>query len=184
MTLCFASDVARFRADSSAPCFDIFRRSQKLVALDSIRSNKGTRRSRRVRENGDRRGWVWDGGGRKGGRFRVSIRVSSGSELSYRHHKPTLLTPPRFPPPNLPPTTASAVLESGAKLLFGGKPLGGDGAGKIPSVYGAWEPTAVFVPLKEMLRPEHFGLCTKEIFGPFQVRYRGGGEEFKRISVP
>lgn len=54
-------------------------------------------------------------------------------------------------------------------MLFGGKPLGGD-ASKIPSVYGAWEPTAVFVPLKEMLKPENFALCTTEIFGPFQVR--------------
>lgn len=53
-------------------------------------------------------------------------------------------------------------------MLFGGKPLGGD-ASKIPSIYGAWEPTAVFVPLKELLKPENFTLCTTEIFGPFQV---------------
>lgn len=55
-------------------------------------------------------------------------------------------------------------------MLFGGKPLSSEGAEKIPAVYGAWEPTAVFVPLKEMLRsPETFALCTTEIFGPFQV---------------
>lgn len=41
----------------------------------------------------------------------------------------------------------------------------------VPKVYGAWEPTAVHVPLKEMLKPENFGLCTTEIFGPFQVRF-------------
>lgn len=55
-------------------------------------------------------------------------------------------------------------------MLFGGKPLSSENAKKIPTVYGAWEPTAVFVPLKEMLRsPENFALCTTEIFGPFQV---------------
>ncbi|CAM9710911.1 unnamed protein product, partial [Ectocarpus sp. 8 AP-2014] len=58
---------------------------------------------------------------------------------------------------------------SGAKVLFGGKPLSSEKAEKIPAQYGAWEPTAVFVPLKEMLKsPESFALCTTEIFGPFQ----------------
>ncbi|CAN0551595.1 unnamed protein product, partial [Ectocarpus sp. 12 AP-2014] len=58
---------------------------------------------------------------------------------------------------------------SGAKVLFGGKPLSSEKAKKIPAQYGAWEPTAVFVPLKEMLKsPENFALCTTEIFGPFQ----------------
>ena len=62
-------------------------------------------------------------------------------------------------------------MTSGAKVLFGGKPLSSEGAKKIPAVYGAWEPTAVFVPLEEMLRsPESFALCTTEIFGPFQAR--------------
>ncbi|CBJ33088.1 Aldehyde Dehydrogenase [Ectocarpus siliculosus] len=59
---------------------------------------------------------------------------------------------------------------SGAKVLFGGKPLSSEKAKKIPAQYGAWDPTAVFVPLKEMLKsPENFALCTTEIFGPFQV---------------
>lgn len=58
----------------------------------------------------------------------------------------------------------------GAKVLFGGKPLSSENAKKIPAVYGAWEPTAVFVPLEEMLKtPENLALCTTEIFGPFQV---------------
>lgn len=61
---------------------------------------------------------------------------------------------------------------SGAKVLFGGKPLSSETARKIPGVYGAWEPTAVFVPLKEILRsPENFALCTTEIFGPFQASH-------------
>ncbi|CAM9559491.1 unnamed protein product [Ascophyllum nodosum] len=58
---------------------------------------------------------------------------------------------------------------SGAKVLFGGKPLSSEKAKKIPAVYGAWEPTAVFVPLSEMLKPDNFGACTTEVFGPFQV---------------
>jgi len=54
----------------------------------------------------------------------------------------------------------------GSRLLFGGKELGSH---SVPEVYGAIEPTAVFVPLEEMLKDEHFDLCTSEIFGPFQV---------------
>ena len=60
----------------------------------------------------------------------------------------------------------------GARLLFGGKPLTGH---TIPGVYGAIEPTAVFVPLEQALKPEHFGKVTTEVFGPFQVR-RGASE--------
>jgi len=61
----------------------------------------------------------------------------------------------------------SRLLEiPGAKLMFGGKELENH---NIPEVYGAVEPTAVFVPLKEMLKDEHFGVCTTEIFAPFQV---------------
>eukprot|EP00300_Choanocystis_sp_HF-7_P030862 c39844_g1_i1.p1 GENE.c39844_g1_i1~~c39844_g1_i1.p1 ORF type:complete len:562 (+),score=134.79 c39844_g1_i1:44-1687(+) len=55
----------------------------------------------------------------------------------------------------------------GARLLFGGKPLTGH---SIPAKYGTLEPTAVFVPLHEMLKTsEVFNLVTKEIFGPFQI---------------
>lgn len=54
----------------------------------------------------------------------------------------------------------------GARLLFGGRPLTGH---SIPDVYGAVEPTAVYVPLEEALKEEHFGAVTTELFGPFQV---------------
>jgi 1-pyrroline-5-carboxylate dehydrogenase len=54
----------------------------------------------------------------------------------------------------------------GAKLLFGGKALEGH---NIPERYGAVEPTAVFVPIEEMLKPENFEVCSTEIFAPFQV---------------
>lgn len=57
----------------------------------------------------------------------------------------------------------------GAYVAFGGKPLGGPGADAVPKIYGLMEPTAVFVPIQEMLKPENFGSCMTEIFGPFQV---------------
>lgn len=39
----------------------------------------------------------------------------------------------------------------------------------IPKKYGAIEPTAIFVPLRELIKPANFALATTEIFGPFQV---------------
>jgi hypothetical protein len=54
----------------------------------------------------------------------------------------------------------------GSKVLFGGEPLENH---SIPEVYGAFKPTAVFVPLVEILKSDNFELVTKEIFGPFQV---------------
>lgn len=57
---------------------------------------------------------------------------------------------------------------AGAKVLFGGKPLEGH---TIPACYGAIQPTAIFVPLKQMLDPKHFPLVTTEVFGPFQVTF-------------
>lgn len=53
----------------------------------------------------------------------------------------------------------------GARLLFGGQALDGHA---IPSVYGAYEATAVEVPLTA-LAGAHFDLVTTELFGPFQV---------------
>ena len=55
----------------------------------------------------------------------------------------------------------------GASMAFGGTPLQGH---SIPPQYGAIAPTAVFVPLREMVKPENFGLATTEVFGPLQVR--------------
>lgn len=54
----------------------------------------------------------------------------------------------------------------GTKVLFGGKEIEKH---NIPKVYGAVVPTAVFVPLREFLKPENFDLCVTEIFGPFQI---------------
>ncbi|MFQ6624303.1 hypothetical protein Gotur_003369 [Gossypium turneri] len=70
--------------------------------------------------------------------------------------------------------TTEAMLEhkkkllqiSGSKLLFGGEPLENH---SIPSIYGAIKPTAIYIPLEEILKPANYELVTKEIFGPFQI---------------
>jgi 1-pyrroline-5-carboxylate dehydrogenase len=36
-------------------------------------------------------------------------------------------------------------------------------------VYGAIQPTAVFVPLEQILKEDHFELAVTEVFGPVQV---------------
>ncbi|XVE56986.1 hypothetical protein DITRI_Ditri04bG0055300 [Diplodiscus trichospermus] len=54
----------------------------------------------------------------------------------------------------------------GSKLLFGGEPLENH---SIPSVYGAMKPTAIYIPLEEILKEANYELVTKEIFGPFQI---------------
>ncbi|KAJ6293938.1 hypothetical protein OIU76_022084 [Salix suchowensis] len=64
----------------------------------------------------------------------------------------------------------------GSKLLFGGKPLEKH---SIPSIYGALKPTAIYVPLEEILRAKNYELVTREIFGPFQVI-----TEYKKDQLP
>lgn len=54
----------------------------------------------------------------------------------------------------------------GAKVLFGGEALENH---TIPSVYGAIKPTAIYVPLEEILKDKNYELVTREIFGPFQI---------------
>ncbi len=59
------------------------------------------------------------------------------------------------------------LLLAGARLAFGGKELQNH---TVPKVYGAIEPTAVFVPLKEILKDQDtFKTVTTEVFGPLQV---------------
>ncbi len=64
-----------------------------------------------------------------------------------------------------------------AKLLFGGKPLERH---TIPDCYGAWEPTAVDVPLAAVAG-EHFDIVTTELFGPFQVVVRYGDNDVSTV---
>ena len=81
--------------------------------------------------------------------------------------------------PTLSVTTAAvrahvdALLRvEGARLLFGGRELEGH---TIPPQYGAFEPTAVFVPLEAMVRDAGvFALATTEVFAPVQVVTRYG----------
>ncbi|RVW90512.1 Delta-1-pyrroline-5-carboxylate dehydrogenase 12A1, mitochondrial [Vitis vinifera] len=54
----------------------------------------------------------------------------------------------------------------GSELLFGGKALENH---SIPPIYGALKPTAIYIPLEEMLKDGNYELVTREIFGPFQV---------------
>lgn len=54
----------------------------------------------------------------------------------------------------------------GSKLICGGKEIENH---NIPEMYGAVHPTAVYVPLEEMLKTQYYDLCTTEIFAPFQV---------------
>lgn len=100
--------------------------------------------------------WVW------GGLFEVLANLAGKRQLSNLTIGPVLTW------------TTEAMLNhvqrlleiDGSKLLFGGKPLTGH---SIPSKYGAIEPTAVFVPLEEIMRVENFALVTSEVFGPVQV---------------
>lgn len=55
---------------------------------------------------------------------------------------------------------------SGSRLLFGGEPLKNH---SIPPIYGALKPTAIYIPLEEILKEANYELVTKEIFGPFQI---------------
>lgn len=54
----------------------------------------------------------------------------------------------------------------GASLAFGGKPLEGH---TIPECYGAFQPTAVRVPIESLMDPDAFKTAITELFGPFQV---------------
>ena len=65
----------------------------------------------------------------------------------------------------------------GAELLFGGSPLSGH---SIPDCYGAFEPTAVQVPLATLCDGQ-FELVTTELFGPFQVVVRYGDDDIDTV---
>ncbi len=65
----------------------------------------------------------------------------------------------------------------GTELLFGGKPLTGH---SIPDCFGAWEPTAIRVPLAELTRCSS-GLLTRELFGPFQVVTSYGDDDLPEV---
>lgn len=67
----------------------------------------------------------------------------------------------------------------GSELLFGGKALENH---SIPPIYGALKPTAIYIPLEEMLKDGNYELVTREIFGPFQVIKREHCTKLDHIS--
>ncbi|XP_042499447.1 delta-1-pyrroline-5-carboxylate dehydrogenase 12A1, mitochondrial [Macadamia integrifolia] len=64
----------------------------------------------------------------------------------------------------------------GSKKLFGGEALENH---SIPNIYGAIKPTAVYIPLEEILKDKNYELITTEIFGPFQII-----TEYKQNELP
>ena len=63
----------------------------------------------------------------------------------------------------------AALLEiPGATIAFGGTLLPSK-EHSIPSCYGSWNPTAINIPIKQLLKKKYFTLCTTEIFGGFQI---------------
>ena len=62
--------------------------------------------------------------------------------------------------------------------MYGGNPLKNH---TIPAIYGSWEPTAVYVPLKHFRGPKKLKLLTTELFGPFQIICEYGNHEEERV---
>lgn len=71
----------------------------------------------------------------------------------------------------------SVLAVPGSELLFGGRPLAGH---SIPECYGAWQPTAVRVPL-QALQGASFDVVTRELFGPFQVVVTYGDRDLDAV---
>ena len=65
----------------------------------------------------------------------------------------------------------------GTELLFGGNSLENH---SIPACYGAFQPTAISVPL-EQFSSEHFDLLTRELFGPFQLIVTYGDHDISAL---
>ncbi|MEQ8205080.1 MAG: aldehyde dehydrogenase family protein [Woeseia sp.] len=71
-----------------------------------------------------------------------------------------------------------AVLEiPGTELIFGGSQLSNH---NIPDSFGAYEATAVRVPIQAFFG-HHFDLLTTELFGPFQIIVSYGNEELDAV---
>jgi 1-pyrroline-5-carboxylate dehydrogenase len=65
----------------------------------------------------------------------------------------------------------------GSSLLFGGAGLSGH---SIPECYGAYQPTAVQVPVSAVAG-DQFDLVTTELFGPFQVVVSFGDDDLPAV---
>lgn len=65
-----------------------------------------------------------------------------------------------------------------SKIAFGGTELKNH---KIPKCYGSFEPTAIYVPLKQILSKEYNHLVTTELFGPFQILTSYGDRDIESL---
>lgn len=74
-----------------------------------------------------------------------------------------------------------AVLElPDTELLFGGVPLKNH---SIPAQYGAYEPTAIKVPLRHFKALRKRRLLTTELFGPFQIVVEYSNAQFPKVMT-
>jgi len=71
----------------------------------------------------------------------------------------------------------SVLAVEGTELLFGGKVLTGHA---IPECFGAYEPTAIRVPIAAMQSGD-FDLLAKELFGPFQIVVTYGDNDLDAV---
>ncbi len=51
----------------------------------------------------------------------------------------------------------------------------------IPEKYGAWQPTAIYVPLKHFKTVKKRKLLTTELFGPFQIVTEYGNAQLDQV---
>ncbi|KAK8957021.1 putative aldehyde dehydrogenase [Platanthera zijinensis] len=118
-----------------------------------------------------RKQWIWRSGGGDRGSGRCGtqwMRDRATGELAERRKIEDLTIGPvlTVTTKQMMEHIGSLLAIPGSKLLFGGQPLENH---SIPEIYGAMKPTALFVPIDEILKDVNFELVTKEIFGPFQA---------------
>uniref|UniRef100_M4B5F0 Aldehyde dehydrogenase domain-containing protein n=1 Tax=Hyaloperonospora arabidopsidis (strain Emoy2) TaxID=559515 RepID=M4B5F0_HYAAE len=132
----------RIPANTSAPCQDAYACSgQKCSAQSALFMHKN---------------WV------KAGLEKKLAELASRRKLSDLTIGPVLTVTTK----RMLEHADSLLKIPGARVAFGAEELENH---TIPERYGAVKPTAIFVPLKEFVKPENFELVTTEIFGPFQI---------------
>ena len=55
----------------------------------------------------------------------------------------------------------------GSELMFGGDVI--KEKHEVPEQYGTYQPTAIKIPLQQLVNPKNFQTVSKELFGPFQI---------------
>jgi 1-pyrroline-5-carboxylate dehydrogenase len=67
----------------------------------------------------------------------------------------------------------------GAKLVMGGEPI--DEEHSIPSLYGSFKPTMIFLPLSTILSEEYSKIALQEVFAPFLIYTEYDDSDYDRI---